>query len=791
MRNSLSSIGEKDILRQSEPVSKIPKKKSESPPKAVLKSIKPSNTNKTLEHVSKSDENLLSTVKLRRNANEYLKVNQNVSKSTTVRATSRPPSDEISKSQKERPGLIDCILPGSADLSSETKSTDSLDSQPKTFIVSSSSDLPPTTESTHPQTLPSLTPENEINQHLQTETTTVHAQNKQVPLKPRDDLELTSPSENNNNAHPTIHQDNQHTTGTNNHHKPEPSFINNDNVNQSLSIDDVELSQPILPEYENVKLFHLSNTSESSAKKLDSAPPDEAENSSTESEVLKNDSLIKSELITNRGAQSVLSESHDTNIVNDKETTTLIHSEPGEKKDVLNASEKKQINKCEEKCSPNSKLEPIYESLGKTAFNLKTPSSRSPNIPGSGPNSPQPVIQTTHGKYGGSIAASGRETRTVRKYWDEDSLCLPLTRQQRAAANPGLSLPASSPLSDTQAINNQHFRADKSFSLGDYYKSEPVAQKSKFNLKTSGLKFLQRLNSLRQSFKSKQEIKVFPVPDSSDSDRVFFRGFSGVYKDDYEAARRRPGSQLITGSQFHQPTAPPRKKRPKTKLTRSLSLTDAEFITQAVAGGEADKIEEIYPDFPRSTPIYAVIDRSKKKGKNRCEKSEDDTALRQIRRSKHEGQLESQDNKCDELHTKDDDLVAKVAQSKLVGEENDNHSQSDTTLATLATLVTGSSSTLNTEEDAGNMVKSYSASNSPITNNEFDVNNSKSKHKKKKHKKKKEVDNETLVDVDDISNTNFHSTSDFNQTQNLTGKKTDCTTSLTGYSNTQIQNTFD
>jgi len=748
VRDSMCSVDEKDNIRPSEPVSKIPKhssRSSESPVKTVFNSSKTLTTRQPTQPASKTEENVLSTVNLRRNANEYLKVNQVISKSSKVSEKFQPPSDEISP--KDKYCTIDYSLAGAI----EAKSTDSLDSQPKTFIVSRSSDLTQTTEiSDYGATVnvPSLTPELENAQHLLTEVSTLHTQSK-----PKDDPKLCSPAENNNNTHPTSSQANQHTsTDINDYRRPEPPFITNDNVIQIPPIVNEELVQPVSPNYENV--FHPLNITESSTEKvLDSAYSDDAEN------IPKTDNLSDKELIREVDTAINLIGNSNENIVKGNGTIASIHSGAND----LNTTEKIQINKCEEKAALNCKLEPIYESLGKTAFNLKTPSSRSPNILGSVPRSAQPVIQTPHGKYGGSSSASGRDSRPVRKYWDEDSLCSPLTRQQRAAANPGLSLPASSQLASTQGVASTHLRADKSFSLGDYYKSQPVTPKFQFNLKTSGQRFLHRLQSLRQTFKSKQEIKVFPVPDSADGDRVFFRGFSGINKADYEAPRKSVGSDYRGKYQLHSPTAPPRQKRGRSKPARSLSLTDADIITEAVSRGRSARIEDIYPDFPRSTPIYAVIDKSKKRGANRCTRTEEnDTALIDIKTADQEGQLESQSNKCELFRTKEE--VTKVSQSNeniSSSEETEYHSQSDKT-------VTGSSSTLSTKDESETMVKSHSASNSPITNSQFDANNPKLKLKKKKHKKKKETDNDN-IEHDKISNKNVPVFSQIDDTHHLRG----------------------
>merc|ERR1712110_321105 len=147
----------------------------------------------------------------------------------------------------------------------------------------------------------------------------------------------------------------------------------------------------------------------------------------------------------------------------------------------------------------------------------------------------------------------------------------------------------------------------KSFSLGGYYKQQsPEAvtgfpQSPRFNFRETGLRFLQRLSGLRQSVKrsrvSHQDQARLPPPSPGqfdDSDRVFFRGFSGADKlGEYEAARLRP-----------QPTAPPRRK--KSKLTRSFSLTYGDIVVKK-------SIDELYPAVPKNTPIYAVVDITKKK----------------------------------------------------------------------------------------------------------------------------------------------------------------------------------
>jgi len=737
----MCSVEEKDIFRPAEPVSKIPKqtsRSSESPVKTVFNSSKPLPSRQSPHNACKSEEGLLSTANLRRNANEYLKVNQIVSKPSRLNGKSRPPSDEISPKQKVGANLTDYNFSGQI----ESKPTDSLDSQPKTFIVSTSSDLNPTTTtieiSNEPDVLnvsplttnlapttntintPSLTPEQAAVQALATEVS-LHAQRI-----PEDDLKHRAVDENNSDKHPIIRQNNQDTSGgINGYRRPEPPLITSENLIQIPSIQD---EQDVSPRYENVE--------SPSQKVLESAQSDEAEN------VIKADNLSDKELISGADTAGNLKGNSYENILNRNEA--LI---PGslENRNSLNTLEKSQPNKCVENTA--QKLEPIYESLGKTAFNAETPSSRSSKIVWSSARLTHAGVETP----AASSSASGKgDGKPARRYWDEDTLCSPLTRQQRAAANAGLSLPAASHLSDTVvAANITTPTPDKSFSLGDYYKThQPHHTKFQFSLKSSGQRFLQRLHSLRQAFNPKPEIRVFPVPDSRDSDRVFFRGFSGVNKVEYEAPCNPPGEH------YSQPTAPPRQKRPKNKSTRSLSLTDADIITAAVSKGRPLRIEDIYPDFPRSTPIYAVVDKTKKRGVNRCLRSQEgDKQLIDSGAPKQSGQLESSGDKCELLQTKEE--VTQVSQSNKNNSscdeaEDDNIADDD------KTLDTESSSTLSTKEETTAMVKSHSASNSPITNSQFDENNPKLKLKKKKHKKKRDIDNDNIAENNTILNKNIH-----------------------------------
>ena len=140
---------------------------------------------------------------------------------------------------------------------------------------------------------------------------------------------------------------------------------------------------------------------------------------------------------------------------------------------------------------------------------------------------------------------------------------------------------------------------------GGYYRQEPQPQFAAplsprlKTIKNTGLKFLKRLSNIRQSVKkqTRQDHYFPPSPSQAptnfdDSDKIFFRGFSAT--------------DGVTYDSVAAPTAPPRRR--KSRLTRSFSLTYGDIISNKA-------INELYPAFPRSTPIYAVVDKSKKKSR--------------------------------------------------------------------------------------------------------------------------------------------------------------------------------
>ena len=161
-------------------------------------------------------------------------------------------------------------------------------------------------------------------------------------------------------------------------------------------------------------------------------------------------------------------------------------------------------------------LDPIYESLA-TASESRVIAEQAVGRS----TSEQAVGSPLRGQQQPGQSSAGRR----RKYWPEDELCSPLTRQQRQAASKGLSLPAG------RATTSLF---DKSLSLGGYYQQATDSQPGKLGyLKSSGRRLLQRLSSVRRSLRPKPDLPPPLPPDPSDEDRVFFRGFSAVSKETY------------------------------------------------------------------------------------------------------------------------------------------------------------------------------------------------------------------------------------------------------------------
>ena len=158
-------------------------------------------------------------------------------------------------------------------------------------------------------------------------------------------------------------------------------------------------------------------------------------------------------------------------------------------------------------------------------------------------------------------------------------------------------------------------------------------KKNFFKVRSKSLTFFQRLGGLRRSLSQRSSQSsgrktllrnrpVFPE-NSNDQDHVFFRGFSGKRREDLLEPYVIIHGPILTIPSSHPtpPSSPLRRHRPRrylevedsifVPLRRALSLSDAHFIAQAMYEGDMRLIEDNYPDFPRSSPIYEVIDPAK------------------------------------------------------------------------------------------------------------------------------------------------------------------------------------
>ena len=218
-----------------------------------------------------------------------------------------------------------------------------------------------------------------------------------------------------------------------------------------------------------------------------------------------------------------------------------------------------------------------------------------------------------------------------------------------------------------------------------------------------------------------------------DSDKIFFRGFSGTDKvSPYGSSFPKP-----------QPTAPPRRKKSTRRLRRSFSLNYGDIANK--------NVDELYPDRPRNTPIYAVVDRSKKKFRPQCQSN-----------SQNKQAETSLNVKTDEQNLPD--VVSNYSEKYQLKEVDPNEDGDDITEVTngtdneaiYLTDETDDAIAVTTCEEDNNMVKSHSANNSPHFEDQYVIENlHKSKHHKKKRNKKKRdaLDHENiLAEENDMNN---------------------------------------
>ena len=392
---------------------------------------------------------MLNTARLRRNANEYLKVNQ----------TKRPPAAaSVASASSSQPHLDEA-----------RGGPESLDSQPRTFIVSRDSALP-------------ALPSDEVDQFNRPNCTI--------------DTSVTLGTE----------------AGVQNSHNEEPRAANNRWQASSHNVEcvsdvrtpDSKATHPIvtpsslLPEAHPIRGAGGKRDAEQSDLEVcqGSIPQ-------VSMQLQNNNPKIPEGKICNLKASDTELHIADVELHIDEAGDTDGRSEDG-------------------KTRP---LEPIYESLA-TASESRVIAQAVGETTEQAPPSPMRGQQP------------GQSSAGQRRYWPEDELCSPLTRQQRQAASKGLSLPAG------RAATSLF---DKSLSLGGYYQTGGGdSHPGKLGyLKSSGRRLLQRLSSVRRSLRPRTDLPP-PLPqDPSDEDRVFFRGFSAVSKGTYGVH----SSDLVTSNE--------------------------------------------------------------------------------------------------------------------------------------------------------------------------------------------------------------------------------------------------
>ena len=382
---------------------------------------------------------MLNTARLRRNANEYLKVNQ----------TKRPPAAASVVSASSSQPHLDEAGGG----------PESLDSQPRTFIVSRDSALP-------------ALPSDEVDQFNRPNCTI--------------DTSVTLGTE----------------AGVQNSHNEEPRAANNRWQASSHNVEcvsdvrtpDSKATHPIVTPS---SLLPEAHPIRGAGGKRDAEQSDldvcQGSIPQVSMQLQNNNPKIPEEKICNLKASDAELHIADVELHIDEAGDTDGRSEDG-------------------KTRP---LEPIYESLA-TASESRVIAQAVGRTTEQAPPSGSPL----RGQQPGQSSAG------QRRYWPEDELCSPLSRQQRQAVSKGLSLPAG------RATTSLF---DKSLSLGGYYQTGGGdSHPGKLGyLKSSGRRLLQRLSSVRRSLRPRTDLPP-PLPqDPSDEDRVFFRGFSAVSKGTY------------------------------------------------------------------------------------------------------------------------------------------------------------------------------------------------------------------------------------------------------------------
>jgi len=411
-----------------------------------------------------------------------------------------------------------------------------------------------------------------------------------------------------------------------NHKGDNQPLITNDNNTDNDNTGDIQIH--LLEEVNNRECSHINNSSVNKGGKICDADNGDNDLTQTDKEKVEQLKITRPK------------EVNDSNIKDDTETDCSTMANAATVKEKINSSRELSQSEETEKlqdvdeifvASTWGQLEPIYERPGKHEAEGKAATGARDT----GETGPQSACERR---------AAARRRKRLSKHWDEDTLCQG-TREERSAGNKGLSLPLY--VNETKEKGNF-----KGYSLEGYYQQNNRQTTIKSSLKNSGKKILQRLSSFQRylklnvSTKSHEDSKLASHSVnrlSIDRDRTFFRGFSSAPLSSVQVE----GTPEPTT--FYSPTAPPRIKRPKnisTKektelknvkpLTRSLSYTEGKLLRQAFSGIKS--VEELYPDIPRSTPIYAVIDKRKKF------KEKEDKLLHDL--NKEQIQLEHAINDC-------------------------------------------------------------------------------------------------------------------------------------------------
>ena len=189
------------------------------------------------------------------------------------------------------------------------------------------------------------------------------------------------------------------------------------------------------------------------------------------------------------------------------------------------------------------------------------------------------------------------------------------------------------------------------------------------------------------------------------------------------------------------PTAPPRRKR----VTRSFSLTIGDIVTKSV--------DDLYPDRPRGTPIYAVVDLSKKRNRFKSDENRNNSS----EPTKIDFNLPDLiTNRAEVVHAECEKVLEDIKEVSIAHVATDVTAESNIT-DNETVFLTDDSTELTTEEEDCKMVKSHSTNNSPniIENIHEDLHRHKH-HKKKKNKNKKDASHREQNSTEfDINNRNY------------------------------------